>query len=80
MLKSSLCDYSDIYILVNGTIAVANIAASSAANANKKLMQNKKANANNANKKLIFKNYSPFINCISEINNTQIDHATDIDV
>ena len=80
MLKSSLCDYSDICILVNGTIAVANIAASAAANANKKLMQNKKANANNANKKLIFKNYSPFINCISEINNTQIDHATDIDV
>ena len=26
MVKSSLCDYSDAYILVNGTISVANTA------------------------------------------------------
>ena len=31
-------------------------------------------------KKIIFKNYAPFTNCISEINNTQIDNAKDIDV
>ena len=38
MLKSSLCDYSDAYILVKGTISVNNTAAQGAAvnNNNKK--------------------------------------------
>ena len=38
MLKSSLCDYSDAYILVKGTIDVNNTAAQGAAadNTNKK--------------------------------------------
>ena len=67
MLKSSLCDYSDAYILVKGTISVNNSAAAGAA-------------ANNTNKKVIFKNCGPFTNCISEINNTQIDNAKDIDI
>ena len=31
MLKSSLCDYSDAYILVKGTISVNNTAAADAA-------------------------------------------------
>ena len=42
MLKSSLCDYSDAYILVKGTISVNNTAAQGAA-------------ANNTNKKVILK-------------------------
>ena len=67
MLKSSLCDYSDAYILVKGTISVNNTAAAGAA-------------ANNTNKKVIFKNCAPFTNRISEINNTQIDNAKDIDI
>ena len=67
MLKSSLCDYSDAYILVKGTITVNSTAAAGAA-------------ANNTNKKVIFKNCTPFTNCISEINNTQIDNAKDIDI
>ena len=67
MLKSSLCDYSDAYILVKGTISVTNTAADGAA-------------ANNTNKKVIFKNCAPFINCINEINNTQVDNAKDIDI
>ena len=67
ILKSSLCDYSDAYIFVKGTITVNNIAAQGAA-------------ANNTNKKVIFKNYAPFTNCISEINNIQIDNAKDIDI
>ena len=67
MLKSSLCDYSDAYILVKGAITVNNTAAQGAA-------------ANNTNKKVIFKNCAPFTNCISEINNTQIDNAKDIDI
>ena len=67
MLRSSLCDYSDAYILVKGTISVNNTAAQSAA-------------ANNTNKKVVFKNCAPFTNCISEIDNTQIDNAKDIDI
>ena len=31
-------------------------------------------------KKVKFKNCIPFTNCISEINNTQVDNATDIDI
>ena len=30
-------------------------------------------------KSVIFKNFAPFINCKSEINNTEIDNAKDID-
>ena len=67
MLKSSLCDYSDAYILVKGTISVNNTAAADAA-------------VNNTNKKVIFKNCAPFTNCISEINNIQIGNAKDIDI
>ena len=67
MLKSSLCDYSDPYILVKGTITVNNTAAAD-------------ADANDTNKKVIFKNCAPFTNCISEINNTQVDNAKDIDI
>ena len=52
MLKSSLCDYSDAYILVKGTISVTNTAAAGTA-------------PNNINKKVIFKKCAPFINCIS---------------
>ena len=66
MLKSSLCDYSDTYILVKGTIIVNNTRTDTA--------------ANNRNKKVIFKNRAPFTNCISEISNTQIDNAKDIDI
>ena len=66
MLRPSLCDYSDVYILVKGNITVNNTAAAAA--------------VNNANKKVIFKNFSPFTNCISKINNTQIGNAEYIDI
>ena len=68
MLKSSLCDYSDAYILVKGTISINSTAAAGA------------AVNNNNNKKVLFKNCAPFTNCISEINNTQVDNAKDIDI
>ena len=55
MLKSSLCDYSNAYILVKGNITVNYTVAGD-------------ANANNTNKKVISKNFAPFTNCISEIN------------
>ena len=67
MLKSSLRDYNNAYILVKGPITVNNTAAAG-------------ADANNTNKKVMFKNCAPFTNCISEINNTQVDNATDIDI
>ena len=67
MLRSSLCDYGDAYILVKGNITVNNTAAEGAA-------------ATNTNKKVIFKNFAPFTNCISKINNTQIDTAECIDI
>ena len=38
------------------------------------------ADANNSNKKVIFKNCAPFTDCISKINNTQVDNAKDIDI
>ena len=62
MLRSSLCDYVDAYILVEGNISVNNTAAEGAA-------------GNNSNKKVIFKYCALFTNCISKINNTQIDNA-----
>ena len=52
---------------VKGTITVNNTAAAD-------------ANRNNTNKKVIFKICSLFTNCISEINNTQVDNAKDIDI
>ena len=56
MLNSNLCDYSDAYMHVKGTIAIPNMVTT-----------------NNANKKVIIKNCTPFINCKSKLNNMQID-------
>ena len=67
MLRSSLCDYSDAYILVKGNITVHNNVAEGAA-------------ANNINQKVILKNCALFTNCISKINNTQIDNPEHIDI
>ena len=66
MLTSSLCDYSDAYILAKGTITVNNTGTAAA--------------LKNKNKKVIFKNCAPFTNCISEIDNTQTDNSKDIDI
>ena len=67
MLRSSLYDYSDSYILVKGKITVNNTVAEGAA-------------GNNTNKKVIFTNCAPFTGFISKINNTQIDNAEYIDI
>ena len=69
MLKSSLCDYSDAHILVKGKVTITG--AGDAAVARK---------ADERGKGVAFKNCAPFTNCISEINNTQIDNAKDIDI
>ena len=57
----------DAYIVVKGNISVNNTAGAGAA-------------AKNTNKKVVFKNFSPFTNCISKIYNTQIDNAEYIDI
>ena len=62
MLRSSLCDYRDAYILVKESITVNNTAGAGAA-------------ANNSNKKVIFKNCAPFTSCINKINNADIDNV-----
>ena len=69
MLKSSLCDYSDAYILVKGTITIEGAGADAAAR-----------QADERDKVVAFKNCAPFTNCISEINDTQVDNAKDIDI
>ena len=69
MLKSSLCDYSDAYILAKGRITIEGAGADAAAR-----------QADERDKGVAFKNCAPFTNCISEINNTQIDNAKDIDI
>ena len=52
MLRSSLCDHSDAYILVSGTIIVELLPA---------------GGGNNSIEE-VFKNCAPFTNCIREIN------------
>ena len=69
MLKSSLCDYSDACILVKGTITIEGAGADAAAR-----------QADERDKGVIFKNCAPLTNCISEINNTQVDNAKNIDI
>ena len=65
MLRSSLWDYSDAYILVHRTMPV---------------VQETAAAPNNANRKVIFKYCARFTSCIRRINNTQVDDASYIDV
>ena len=86
MLRSDLSDFSDAYIVVKGNITLTK--KSFTAN-DIEAPNNTVANAtatNNANdnafgeKKLVFKNNAPFINCISKINGVKIDNAEDLDV
>ena len=66
MLRSSLCDYSNAYIFAKGNISLNNTAAAD-------------VDANNANKKVIFKNFALFTDCIRKINDTQADNGKVID-
>ena len=58
-LESSLCDYSDAYVLVTGNIAV--------------------VGADN-NTKVAYKKSAPFWKCRTEINETFIDEAEQINI
>ena len=69
MLKSSLYDYSDAYILAKGKITITGAGDDAAAR-----------QADERYKGVAFENCAPLINCVSEINNTQIDNCKDIDI
>ena len=70
MLRSTLCDYSDAYILVKGTITVRAPGVSNGANN----IRDKK------NERLILKNNAPFVSCIKRINGELIEDANDLDI
>ena len=69
ILKPSLCDYSNAYILVKGAIAITGAGTDAAAR-----------QADEKDKGVIFKNCAPFINCKTETNNTEVDKTKDIDI
>ena len=69
MLRSSLCDYTDAYILVKGTITITGAGDDAAAR-----------RADGRKKDVIFKNCAPFIMWLSKLNNTEIDNAQNIDI
>ena len=58
---ADLCDYSEAYILVDGTITTDAAGAARAGT-------------------FAFKNCGPFTECITKINNTQIDHSENLDL
>ena len=69
MLKSNLLDYSDAYIFVKGKITIRGEGDDAEAR-----------QADVRDKGVALKNCAPFIICISEINNTQIDNCKDIHI
>ena len=70
MLRSHLCDYSDGYILVEGTIIV----TAPGDNNNVNNIRDKR------NRPLISKNNAPFVSCITRINGELIEDADELDI
>ena len=70
MLRSNLCDYSDAYILVKGTITVTAPGANNGVNN----IRDKR------NRPLILKNNAPFVSYITRINGELIQDANDLDI
>ena len=68
MLRSNLCNYSDAYILVKGTITV----TAPGVNNNADNIRDKR------NRPLILKNNAPFFLCITRINGELIEDADDL--
>ena len=68
-MKSSLCNFSDVNICVIGTITIAGEGADN----NAKWLDKR-------NKGVLLKDCAPFIDCLNEINNTQMDIAKDLDI
>ena len=70
MLRSNLCDYSDVYILAKGTITVT-------APGDNNIEDNTR---DKKNRPLILKNNAPFVSCITRINGELIEDADDLDI
>ena len=68
MLRSNLCDYSDAYILVKGTVTVNGVVNG----AENEILRR--------NRPLILKNNAPFVSCMTKINNEFIEDADDLDI
>ena len=66
MLESDLCDFSDAYIVVKGTITLTKTDG--------------RGFIDIRNRFSTFKNNAPFISCVSKINNVLIENAEDLDV
>ena len=64
MLRSDLCDLSDAYIVVKGTVTVS---------ADERYRDE-------MNRQVILKNNVPFISCISKINGVLVENAEDLDI
>ena len=69
MLKFTLRDYIDAYILVKERIAITGAGADAAVR-----------QTDEKDKGVISKNCAPFTNCKTEINISEIDNAKDIDI
>ena len=69
MLKASICDYSDAYILVEGSIYVVGQGANDAAIA-----------VDRKDKEVVFKDCALFTSRISKRNDTEADSAEDLDI
>ena len=70
VLRSNLCDYSDAYILVKGTITV----TAPGVNNNANNIRDKR------NKPVILKNNATFVSCIIRINGELTEDADDLDI
>ena len=70
MLRSNLCDYSDVCILVKGTITV----TAPGANNNANNIRDKR------NKPLILTHNAPFVSSITRINGKLIEDADNLDI
>ena len=66
IIRSDLCDFSDEYIAVKGTVTL--------------IKTNGRGINDPRNRFLAFKNNAPFTNFISKINNVLIDNAQDLRV
>ena len=70
LLRSNLCNYSDAYILVKGTITI----TAPGVNNNANNIRDKR------NRPLILKNNAPFVSCITRINGELFEDANDLDI
>ena len=69
VIRSNLCDYSDAYIHVSGTMTVTGA-----------WDDDNEKGTYERNKVVIFKTFAPLTNCLSSINNIKIDNEEYIDL